>query len=92
MSAPATDMLALVIGGSGGIGAALVQRLLETAHITRVVATWHTKPPPESESNVEPGSDHLVWMQLDASDPVSVWSVLRSSYLTIFQPARQVFQ
>ena len=65
-------MLALVIGGSGGIGAALVQRLLETAHITRVVATWHTKPPPESESNVEPGSDHLVWMQLDASDPVSV--------------------
>lgn len=73
-------MLAVVIGGTGGIGAALVHRLLQAAHITRVVATWHTTPPPESfpetaanaESGHESVDDRLVWMPLDASDTTSV--------------------
>lgn len=60
-------MLAIVTGGNGGIGAALVRGLLDTAHISQVVATWHTTPPVESNAD-----DRLVWMQLDATDTASV--------------------
>ncbi len=65
-------MLAVVIGGTGGIGAALVNRLLESDNFSLVVATWHQTPPTALSSDNEACEQRLVWMQLDARDTESV--------------------
>jgi len=62
---------ALVIGGSGGIGAALVELLCERDDIHRVYATYRRHP-----ANI----DHpkLQWLQLDPTDEVSVQTMAQS--------------
>jgi len=50
----------LVVGGSGGIGAALVRCYLDHPQVVEVVATWHDKPGDFSHSK-------LLWRRLDVT-------------------------
>jgi len=51
----------LVVGGSGGIGAALVERLCDLESSQTVVATWHRQQPQLHHPK-------LSWQQLDIKD------------------------
>lgn len=53
-------MNVLVIGGSGGIGKALVEALSKQASVTKVVATYHKHPPRTADA-------HVTWYPLDVS-------------------------
>ena len=53
-------MKALVVGGSGGIGQAFVQYLLDQDHVDQIHATYHLQPPQISD-------DRLHWKQVDVT-------------------------
>ena len=54
-------MRALVVGGSGGIGAALARQLAERADAEAVTATWCRHPPPWQHPQV-------TWVRLDPQE------------------------
>lgn len=58
-------MNVLVGGGSGGIGLALVERLLQNPVVERIDATWRSSAPPVTHPK-------LHWHQADLSDEAQV--------------------
>lgn len=54
-----------VVGGNGGIGAALVDALLARDDIAAIHATWRRDEPPQQR-------DKLTWQRLDATDEAAV--------------------
>lgn len=66
-------MLAIVIGGSGGIGSALVASLRLKPEITAVIASYYQSDLPASANTEEPGERAALYTcQLDATDEASV--------------------
>lgn len=61
-------MNALVIGGNGGIGSALLDGLLAQGNHETLHATYHTTPPAAA-------ADGVVWHQVDITDETSVQSL-----------------
>jgi len=61
---------ALVIGATGGIGAALVKGMLTREPDLKVVATWHQREPDRQLS-----PERVAWVELDASSHASVASL-----------------
>ena len=61
-------MNALVIGGNGGIGRALLEGLSERGEYDRIHATWHNSEPAWSGAAVS-------WHQLDVTDEDSMQSL-----------------
>ncbi len=59
-------MNALVVGGSGGIGLALVKQLLVDAELEQVFATWYRHLPRDIEH------PRLTWIQLDVQKEAQV--------------------
>lgn len=59
-------MKALIVGGSGGIGLALTQQLLQREGVEHVHASWRTGAQPELRH------PRLTWLKLDASDEAAV--------------------
>jgi NAD(P)-dependent dehydrogenase (short-subunit alcohol dehydrogenase family) len=57
---------ALIVGGSGGIGLAMTQQLLQRESVERVYASWRTNAPPDFTH------PRLTWLQLDATDEAEV--------------------
>ncbi|MEZ8826014.1 SDR family NAD(P)-dependent oxidoreductase [Vibrio amylolyticus] len=58
-------MKILIIGGTGGIGSALVDHFLKTNPSATVFATYHSKQPQKDH-------DRLQWFQLDATSDLEV--------------------
>jgi NAD(P)-dependent dehydrogenase (short-subunit alcohol dehydrogenase family) len=57
----------IVIGGSGAIGQALVQELLDRFPLTQVHATYHHSAIPQNDERIQ-------WHQLDVRDPEQITS------------------
>lgn len=57
-------MNVLLVGGSGGIGAAIVDRLLQHSGVDMVSATFHSSGPPPSNGTVS----SVAWHKLDATN------------------------
>jgi len=54
----------LVVGGSGGIGAALAEALGKRPEVSKVIATYHRHPPERELAGV-------VWQHMDVTQPES---------------------
>ena len=65
-------MIAVVVGGAGGIGGALVKLLQRNSKVSRVVATWYTSPPAERSDESQNEQTPVDWLPLDVTDESSV--------------------
>lgn len=61
------DKIYLIIGGTGGIGQAMVQQLVQAnhSHSVQIFATYH-----RNEPNIE--AENLHWLPMNVSDEDSI--------------------
>jgi NAD(P)-dependent dehydrogenase (short-subunit alcohol dehydrogenase family) len=60
----------LVTGGTGALGTAVTRRLLDSGH--RVAATWMVKKQAEALRDSIGGTERLLLVETDATDPASI--------------------
>ncbi len=64
-------MLAVVVGASGGIGAAIVDALRHEADISSIIATYRTRPPQQASVTTE-NEVPVDWYRLELTDESAI--------------------